>query len=63
VVGAADRLKGQTPIGLLVLIANGTCSEEEVIAGVIQRVRDQIGPVAAFKQARSPVRALRAVLT
>jgi len=52
VIGVADALKGQMPLGLLVLKSGVERSEEEIIKELIKRVRDQIGPVAAFKQAR-----------
>jgi len=51
VIGVADQLKGQLPVGFLVLKAGADGSNEEVVKGVVQMVRDQIGPVAAFKQA------------
>lgn len=49
VMGAADDLKGQLPVGLLVLNAGCTKSEEDICTEVIQKVRNDIGPVAAFK--------------
>ena len=49
VVGVADQLKGQLPVGLLVLKAGAERSHEEVVGDVISMVRAQIGPVAAFK--------------
>ncbi len=52
VIGVADELKGQMPLGLLVLKAGVERAEEEIVAELVQRVRDQIGPVAAFKQAK-----------
>ena len=51
VIGAADALKGQLPVGFLVLKSGVTRSEDEIIKDVIAMVRDQIGPVAAFKTA------------
>lgn len=51
VMGAADDLKGQLPVGLLVLNANCTKDEADICREVIQQVRDEIGPVAAFKNA------------
>lgn len=51
VIGVKDALKGEVPIGLLVLNAGVTRDSAEIAAEVIQMVRDQIGPVAAFKQA------------
>ncbi|MCE2516560.1 MAG: propionyl-CoA synthetase [Alphaproteobacteria bacterium] len=51
VVGAADQLKGQVPLGFLVLKNGVTRSGEDIVAEVVQMVRQEIGPVAAFKQA------------
>ena len=49
VFGAADSLKGQLPVGLVVLKAGVDRDEAELQAELIQMVRDQIGPVAAFR--------------
>lgn len=51
VMGAADALKGQLPVGLMVLSAGCDRAEADIVAEVVQRVRDEIGPVAAFKSA------------
>jgi len=51
VVGAADTLKGQVPLGFLVLKNGVDRAGTEIIAEVVKMVRDQIGPVAAFKEA------------
>jgi len=51
VVGIKDTLKGQIPLGLLVLNSHCDRDEEEVTGEAIQMVRDRIGPVAAFKHA------------
>lgn len=51
VVGVADELKGEVPIGLLVLNAGIERESNEIAGEVIQMVRNQIGPVAAFKKA------------
>ncbi len=51
VIGVADQLKGQMPLGLVVLKAGVDRDESEIVKELIQRVRDQIGPVAAFKMA------------
>ena len=51
VIGVANRLKGQLPVGLLVLKAGAARSDAEVAREVAQMVRERIGPVAAFKQA------------
>ncbi|KNG95183.1 AMP-binding protein [Pseudaestuariivita atlantica] len=51
VIGAGDALKGQVPVGFLCLNSGVNRAAEEVVAECVARVRDQIGPVAAFKQA------------
>ena len=51
VMGVHDDLKGQVPVGLVVLNAGVTKDKQEIIKEVIQMVRDKIGPVAAFKTA------------
>ena len=51
VVGVADELKGQVPIGFLVLNAGVDRPDDEIVNEEVQRVRDQIGPVASFKTA------------
>lgn len=51
VIGVADVLKGQVPLGFLCLKAGVTRSHEEIAKEVVQLVRDQIGPVADFKRA------------
>jgi propionyl-CoA synthetase len=51
VIGVADDLKGQLPFGFLCL--NKGCNREhhEIVKECVSLVRDQIGPVAAFKHA------------
>ncbi len=51
VIGVADQLKGQLPVGFLVLKAGVTKDDAEVVAEVVRMVREKIGPVAAFKTA------------
>ena len=51
VIGVADEIKGQLPLGLLVLKAGVERPHADVVAEAIQLVRDRIGPVAAFKTA------------
>jgi propionyl-CoA synthetase len=51
VMGVADQLKGQLPVGFLVLKAGVDRDGAEIVAEVVQMVRDQIGPVAVFKKA------------
>jgi propionyl-CoA synthetase len=51
VIGPADHLKGQLPVGLLVLKASVERPHEEIVAEVVKMVRARIGAVAAFKTA------------
>jgi len=51
VIGVADALKGQIPLGLLVLKAGVVRPASEVEDEAVQLVRDRIGPVASFKTA------------
>lgn len=51
VIGVADDLKGQLPVGFLVLKAGVTKDHAEIVSEVVAMVRERIGPVAAFKQA------------
>ena len=52
VVGIADAVKGQVPLGLVVLKAGVRRPEAEIAAELVALVRDRIGPVAAFRDAR-----------
>ncbi len=49
VIGVHDDLKGQLPLGLVVLKSGVDRPAAELMAEMVKRVRDQIGPVAAFK--------------
>lgn len=49
VIGVADPMKGQLPLGLLVLNAGVERDNETIVREIIQKVRDEIGPVAAFR--------------
>ena len=51
VLGVADELKGQLPLGLLVLKAGVERPHEEIASAAVQLVRKRIGPVASFKTA------------
>ncbi len=51
VLGVADKLKGQMPVGFLVLNAGVERDHEEIVREVVAMVRKKIGPVAAFKVA------------
>ena len=52
VFGVSDPLKGQVPLGLLVLNAGVERDPETLVAEVVERVRSEVGPVAAFRDAR-----------
>ena len=49
VIGIADKLKGQIPIGLLALKAGVTKDKKDIISECIAMVREKVGPVASFK--------------
>jgi propionyl-CoA synthetase len=51
VMGVADDLKGQVPLGMMVLNAGVDRNPEDIVKEVVHLVRDKIGPVAAFKTA------------
>ena len=50
VIGVHDDLKGQIPRAFVVLKAGATIDARELQEQIVQSVRDQIGPVAAFKE-------------
>ncbi|MDT8448540.1 MAG: propionyl-CoA synthetase [Wenzhouxiangellaceae bacterium] len=50
VIGVADPLKGQLPIGLVVLSDGVDAPPEQVCQELVALVRDELGPVAAFKR-------------
>jgi propionyl-CoA synthetase len=49
VVGVADDLKGEVPVGFVVLKAGVERDSAEIVRELVQRVREEIGPVASFK--------------
>ena len=51
VVGKADALKGQMPLGFFVTKAGVNRPEEEICGELVKMVRAEIGAVAAFKTA------------
>ena len=51
VIGAADKLKGQLPLGFLVLKAGVDRNNGDIVDEAVSLVREQVGPVAAFKNA------------
>ncbi|MFL5511403.1 MAG: AMP-binding enzyme, partial [Gemmatimonadales bacterium] len=51
VVGVADALKGEVPLGLVVLKAGVDRTGEQLVPELVELVRQRIGPVASFKTA------------
>jgi propionyl-CoA synthetase len=51
VIGVKDALKGQVPLGFVVLNAGVDRDAGELVRELVERVRGELGPVAAFKQA------------
>lgn len=51
VIGIADKLKGQSPVGFIILNTGVEKENSEIEAEVVKLVREKIGPVAAFKNA------------
>ncbi len=49
VMGVPDAIKGEIPVGMIVLKANVERDDDEIVAELVQMIRSQIGPVAAFK--------------
>jgi propionyl-CoA synthetase len=51
VIGAADELKGQLPLGFIVLKEGTQKDDKAIVDDLVRMIREQIGAVAAFKQA------------
>ena len=51
VVGVADPIKGEIPVGFVVTKAGVDREASTIVAELVERVRETIGPVAAFKTA------------
>ncbi|GHE03020.1 acyl-CoA synthetase [Defluviimonas sp. 20V17] len=51
VIGVADELKGQLPLGFLCLNKGTNRPSDEIVTECVGLVREKIGPVAAFKLA------------
>ena len=51
VVGVADPLKGEVPLGLAVLKAWVARQPEDIVRELVAMVRERIGPVACFRSA------------
>ncbi len=50
-VGVADNVKGEIPVGFVVTKAGVARAETEIVKELVERVRESIGPVAGFKTA------------
>ena len=51
VLGVADDIKGEIPLGLIVLKAGVQRSDSEIVSNVVKMVRERIGAVASFRVA------------
>jgi propionyl-CoA synthetase len=51
VVGVADDIKGEIPVGFVVTKAGVDRPEAAIVAELVEQVRATIGPVAAFRVA------------
>jgi propionyl-CoA synthetase len=51
VIGVEDSLKGQVPVGLVVLKAGVDGNHEKIKTDLVQMVREQLGAIASFKKA------------
>jgi propionyl-CoA synthetase len=51
VVGVADDIKGEVPVGFAVTKAGVSRGEAEIVRELVELVRERIGPVASFKTA------------
>lgn len=51
VIGVEDQLKGQVPVGFVVLKSGADLSDDVLSRELAAMIRDKIGPIACFKQA------------
>jgi propionyl-CoA synthetase len=51
VVGVADEIKGEVPVGFVVTKAGVSRGDGEIVKELVDKIRQQIGPVASFKTA------------
>ncbi|RPI40303.1 MAG: propionyl-CoA synthetase [Methanoregulaceae archaeon] len=51
VAGVHDPVKGEVPLGFVVLKAGVVKTQEEIVPEIISMVRQKIGPIASFKAA------------
>ncbi|HSK95691.1 MAG TPA: AMP-binding protein, partial [Euzebyales bacterium] len=52
VIGVTDQVKGQIPVGFVVLKAGARTEDDDLKRELIQMIRDEVGPVAAFRDVR-----------
>jgi acyl-coenzyme A synthetase/AMP-(fatty) acid ligase len=50
VIGVADALKGQIPVGFVALKADSGVTDVELQSDLVRMVREKLGPVASFKR-------------
>ena len=50
-MGVADDIKGEVPLGFVVTKAGVGRSDGDIVKELVDRIRQQIGPVAGFKTA------------
>jgi len=50
VIGIADKLKGQLPLGFVILKNGTTKSEADITTECVSMIRQKLGPVAAYKK-------------
>ena len=51
VVGVADEIKGEVPVGFVVTKAGVARADGEIVKELVEKIRQQIGPVASFRTA------------
>ena len=50
VIGVADQLKGQLPLGLICLYPNCERQKEDIVSEAIKLVKERVGRISAFNQ-------------
>jgi propionyl-CoA synthetase len=50
VIGAGDSLKGQLPVGFVVLKSGVKKEPEEIRKELVKMIRNEIGPIACYKE-------------
>jgi propionyl-CoA synthetase len=51
VVGVADDIKGEVPVGFVVTKAGVSRPDGDIVGELVHKIREEIGPVASFKTA------------